>query len=75
MTYVRTSALSWEICWSEYYENWHMGTFWGVYLHFGYIIFQKLILSHLFGGQSLTYQTTGFSYYDIIAYIGSTGCM
>ena len=65
-TSVRPSARSWKICGSDRCENWQMGTFWGVDLHLGYRIFVKLIFSHLFGGQSLTYQIAGFSYYDIL---------
>ena len=65
---VRPSARSWKICRSDCCENWHMGTFCGVDLHLGYRIFQKLIFSHLFGGQSLTYQVVGLSYYDILAF-------
>ena len=45
-TSVRPSARSWKICWSDCCENWHMGTLWGVDLHLGYRIFQKLIFSH-----------------------------
>ena len=62
---VLPSALSWKICRSDCCENWHMGTFWGVDLHLWYRIFQKLIFSHLFGGQN---QIAGFSYYDILAF-------
>ena len=59
-TYVRPSARSWKICLSDCCENWHMGTFWGVDLHLGYIIIQKLIFSQLFGCQSVIYQIAGF---------------
>ena len=48
---VRLSARSWKICRSDCCENWHIGTFWGLDLHLGYIIFQKLIFSHIFGGK------------------------